>query len=845
MKMRFQTVRLGRFAGAIASLVAGAVIVSCAENLPTSTAGSGIGTTLAPQRNLIAVNCTASRASLSVACNNPSSSSSQGISADGRRYDIVFGGNHQYVDITSSNVSYAGTTFSFDVTVKNLIQQTLGTTDGTNPDPAGVRVFFQSGPTVTGGTGTIVVANADGTGTFTGANQAYFQYSASALGADGVLSTNETSSAKTWQLTMPATVTTFAFTIFVSAVVKSPGGYLTLGADTSNVLVGNTRQVRGTVRSALGDSIGVVSSWISRDATVASVNGGTGVVTGVGQGIVTIRGNYHNLVDSTTIFVCNNFSTVGSTFSYTGQNGYSTCFGGGGAGAEYTFMPVNLQSASAQSVTVTGTSIQPVTGPPSPDLRVAHTILSTSGGLTLGSSLDIASDIDIVGRDLGFYNAKLASLREHNNQKFSPSLRTTLLGSPGQLRMTVPAVGDFMDLNTNSACSGSPSVRRGQVKSVSQHLIVVGDTANPAGGFTTAQYDSIALEFDTLVWGTDSANFGAPTDEDNNGRVVAFFTRAVNELSPPASSSVVLGFFASKDVFSNDPISGCSNSNQGEYFYMLVPDPTGAVNSNVRTVSFVRGNTTGTMGHEFQHMINAFRRAYVTGASNFEQGFLNEGLSHVAEELIFYRASVGLAPRGNIVVSQLTTGPNASRRVAAFNTYANQNYGRLRGWLQRPDTAGAFKQNQNSLAVRGVIWAFLRYASDRVNGSDPAFWFSLVNSNLEGTANIQNAIGGANPNDWLRDFTAAMYNDDAGYTVDAKYTQPSWSFRSLYTALNGSYQLAPRALANGTPLTLSPSAGGGTFYGRFSVAAGNYATVTTLNGGPINTPFAIIVTRTK
>ena len=78
---------------------------------------------------------------------------------------------------------------------------------------------------------------------------------------------------------------------------------------------------------------------------------------------------------------------------------------------------------------------------------------------------------------------------------------------------------------------------------------------------------------------------------------------------------------------------------------MLVPDPTGAVNSNVRTVSFVRGNTTGTLGHEFQHMINGLRRAYVTGASFFETGFLNEGLSHIAEELMFYRTSVGGAAR--------------------------------------------------------------------------------------------------------------------------------------------------------------------------------------------------------
>ncbi|HEV7590783.1 MAG TPA: hypothetical protein VGO40_21920, partial [Longimicrobium sp.] len=332
-----------------------------------------------------------------------------------------------------------------------------------------------------------------------------------------------------------------------------------------------------------------------------------------------------------------------------------------------------------------------------------------------------------------------------------------------------------------------------------------------------------------------------------NGHVVAFFTRAVNELSPPASSSVVLGFFASKDVFGTDD---CSNSNGqatvgAELFYMLVPDPTGAVNSNVRTVSFVRGNTTGTLGHEFQHMINGMRRAYVTGASFFEQGYLNEGLSHVAEELMFYRTSVGLAPRGNIQLSTLTTGPNASRRVAAFNTYANQNYGRFRGWLQRPDTAGAFRPNANSLAVRGAIWAFLRYAADRVNGTDQTFWFNLVNSNLEGKANIQNAIGGADPDAWLRDFTAGMYADDNAFSVAAAYQQPSWSFRSVYGGLGG-FPLLARPLTNGVGLTLSYNTGGGTMYGRFGVPASGFARVTALSGGVAPTsPYALIVVRTK
>jgi hypothetical protein len=311
---------------------------------------------------------------------------------------------------------------------------------------------------------------------------------------------------------------------------------------------------------------------------------------------------------------------------------------------------------------------------------------------------------------------------------------------------------------------------------------------------------------------------------------------------------VTLGFWAPKDMFSS-AAGSCPSSNEGEMFYMLVPDPSGAVNSNVRSVTTVRGNTTGTLGHEFQHLINGFRRTYdASGQKPLEEGFLNEGLSHVAEELIFYRAS-GMSPRINV-----STGTNAtsgvqtsSKRVSAYNSYMAQNLTRLRSWLQRPDTSGALKQNQNSLAVRGAIWAFLRYASDRVNGNEQAFWQSLVNSGLTGTANLQAAIG-ADPFAWERDFTAAMYADDNSFTVASEYQQPSWNFRGFYATLYGSYQLGPRYFSTSrTAFTLTYSGGGGAAYIRFGVPASTFATITATGaGGTLPTsPYALAVVRTK
>src|SRR2546425_640524 len=128
--------------------------------------------------------------------------------APGMNFSLILGGQGALVRLASSGTQYnPGTaTFASNVTVENLVAQPMNTADGTTPDAGGIKVFFNSGPTVTGGTGTVSVANPDGTGTFTQANQEYFLYSSGA-----VLASGSTTSAKTWQFTVPATGTTVTF----------------------------------------------------------------------------------------------------------------------------------------------------------------------------------------------------------------------------------------------------------------------------------------------------------------------------------------------------------------------------------------------------------------------------------------------------------------------------------------------------------------------------------------------------------------------------------------------------------------------------------------------------------
>jgi hypothetical protein len=126
-----------------------------------------------------------------------------------------------------------------------------------------------------------------------------------------------------------------------------------------------------------------------------------------------------------------------------------------------------------------------------------------------------------------------------------------------------------------------------------------------------------SLAFDTLVAPVNELAFGTPTDIDHNGRVVIFFTRAVNELTPSGAAFYYGGFFHPRDLLPRrrDGVTYCEGSNEGEMFYMFVPDPDGVVNGNIRRRGFVDSVTVGTIAHEYEA---GFGRTDSHSAGRFE-----------------------------------------------------------------------------------------------------------------------------------------------------------------------------------------------------------------------------------
>jgi hypothetical protein len=272
-----------------ATLAAIALLACTDRKNPVAPDPGGPGTP-APGASigLAMLDCSANVRSGSVVCRKPENTTG------GARGDIIYGGQDIYVSVTTSSVDYNPGTqkFTFNLRLRNLLRQAIGTSDGLAADPAGVKVFFAQNPTVTGGTGVIAVDNADGTATFTAANQPYYTYVQ--LLDEYALSAN-----KLWQFSVPTTVATFDFKLFISSPVQFPTGWIDVSEPTYTLRRTYTRTLFGIVRDQYGAVIpGATIAWSSANGSIATV-APDGTVTGALPGTVNIIANSTNDVPGT------------------------------------------------------------------------------------------------------------------------------------------------------------------------------------------------------------------------------------------------------------------------------------------------------------------------------------------------------------------------------------------------------------------------------------------------------------------------------------------------------------------------------------------------------------------
>jgi hypothetical protein len=515
-------------------------------------------------------------------------------------------------------------------------------------------------------------------------------------------------------------------------------------------------------------------------------------------------------------------------------NGTSTLtIDGGSTGMENVLVVTDTGLASISTktnyqVTTTGTGPAGSVSAPATALIPLTDVAPNAAPTSTAPALDIGYGMRLNARTRARFAGRFQAARSaFESGSALPRGMSRTLG------VAAPQIGDIVTVNvqTDSACT--KIIKRGaRVVAISQQAIVLSDTLNPSGGFSAADFQRFAVRFDTLVYPVDVANFGTPADIDKNGKVVMLFTTAVNALTPRNSTSYVGGFFFDRDLFPVAdalPLQGCAGSNYSEMFYLLAPDPAGVINGNPRPTAFVDSVTTSVLAHEFQHLINASRRLYVTqGVEDFETTWLNEGLSHVAEELLFFHIA-GLTSRQNIDTLKLRSSLTI---LNSFNNDMSSNAARYRTFLVAPSDNSPFRDD-DSLETRGAAWNLLRYLADRKGGTESGTWQALVNTAKTGLPNLT-AVFGGNIASQVHDWNVSHYTDDAVSGLPVEHTQPSWNWHSVFKALSKTgpaYPLLVKSLTAGS--TSGTLIGGAAAYYRFSVPAGTSATVTITSTGPI------------
>jgi hypothetical protein len=312
----------------------------------------------------------------------------------------------------------------------------------------------------------------------------------------------------------------------------------------------------------------------------------------------------------------------------------------------------------------------------------------------------------------------------------------------------VPAVGSVRSFRVLSNFTAPTYSSVGaKLAFVGTNVLLYVDTLAPTNGFTPEQLAAFGTTFDQTLYPIALGAFGAPSDLDGNGHVIMLMSPKVNADSPAATCNTlgyVAGFFDTVDF--DGPID--PNSNRGEDFYSIVPDPNATV-SCAHSVADLGASIPATFLHELQHLINFSQHVVVNGLQP-GASWLDEGMSIVAEEMgsLHYEAQ---CPPPSCPTNPAQLFPDSSQGFVSGFLYDSYQYALL------PDTASITygDDSQDGFSWRGGAWLLARWLGDQ-QGS--AVYQKLERGPANGAADIEQATGESFPTLFAR-FGLGLYVD--------------------------------------------------------------------------------------
>lgn len=353
-----------------------------------------------------------------------------------------------------------------------------------------------------------------------------------------------------------------------------------------------------------------------------------------------------------------------------------------------------------------------------------HTMGETSAGKTIRVGSSSSGTRSLVSPAALADEASLAvdvtesfheTLREWESQldfddDVSPATSGVLMAKTQE---NVGSVRTFQVLNSFSGSSSYEAVEAELVLSRAEFLFYVDE--RDLDRFDAEDLTALADQFESVL-PAERALFGSPSDVDGNGKVSVLFTRVVNALSG-SGGGIITGFFYAADL---QAASQNPYSNEGEVIYSFVPDATGELGTSISKTFAFSNIYPGVLPHEYQHISNYNRHVLENGGET-EKTFLNEALSHLAEDIY------SLDDRGFMVEAGL------------------ENPSRVASYLNQIDKI-CFTCGSN-LAQRGGSYLFLRYLYEQAelgNLAGAQSGADLLEALLSSTAiGIDNLVQGA------------------------------------------------------------------------------------------------------
>jgi hypothetical protein len=463
---------------------------------------------------------------------------------------------------------------------------------------------------------------------------------------------------------------------------------------------------------------------------------------------------------------------------------------------------IGVQSTSENVTTLTPIT---VTGAIAPDAVAA----ATAAMPAFASSTQPGTPMDMTRSSrLSRHRAAEAEIRELDRANYEslsnrPAGPQRLAMAPAVVDGTV-SVGDTIPINV--LADGATSCNQFDVittvvRAKGTTSIWLEDIANPPGGYTQSDFQSLVSGFDNLVYTADVAQFGQPTDTDANGGVVMVITKEANSR----------GSFGFTNVCDVAPRSATNlASNEGEFFYGETPDPNG-----VFGIPFDASDALFfapvIQAHELVHVIQIGRRFAAGGG--FPAPWILEGQATLGEEI------VGHADEGHSVGENLgamvmfndddPTSTDWYGIVAVdlahyfgwgfdgvTNTNASSHIGEAPhecSFLALPPlNPGPCVGGRD---VHGTSWSLLRWLSDQFGpsypGGEAAFHQDVIGSSTLTGFDLLASLVGAPMDSLLAQWAAMLYVDDRLGGANARLTMTSWDLADIFAAVPSAAQLMP------------------------------------------------------